>query len=175
MAIIIDVNCYHNVFSRTSSEHKKYKPVKDWIIKGKGLLVFGGTKYLKELGKLNKYSKLVWELKNSKKAVEGDLEVIDKFESKIKEIVSDKDFDDHHLWAIVMVTKCQLICTCDTRSCKFLKNSSFYPKGCIKPSYFTGKPKNKNLLDDKYVNSKYKPLSLINRKEQEKILNSLTK
>jgi hypothetical protein len=49
MCIIIDADTLGLVFNPETKEHKKFKPVLEWINNGKGKIVYGGTKYEKEL------------------------------------------------------------------------------------------------------------------------------
>ncbi len=49
MCIIIDVNALNEVFNTDSVNHLEFKPVRDWIIEGKGKVLYGGTKYRDEL------------------------------------------------------------------------------------------------------------------------------
>ncbi len=68
MCIIIDTNAFAPVFDRTSQNHAEFKPVLDWIVSGKGKIVYGGTKYKLELGKAYKYLKLFAEFKKINKS-----------------------------------------------------------------------------------------------------------
>lgn len=90
----------------------------------------------------------------------------------------DPDFDDPHLPAMVIVSKCQVICSVDNRSVRFVTNPKFYPDNIVIPKFFTGS-RNKDLLSDKYIDKKYKPLNKIPKKEaesiEEKISSSLGK
>lgn len=86
----------------------------------------------------------------------------------MKKEITDKDFDDPHLPAIVIVSKCKVICSCDTRSVKFVTLPQLYPKGIDVPKYYTSK-RNIDLLSDKYVHNCYKPLNKCNKSDQESI------
>lgn len=166
MPIIIDTNTIPSVFSISSSDHEDFKPVLEWIINGKGLMVFGGSKYLAEVGKMTKYTKILSLLRTYKKVHIGCQTAIDKLEKEINKTVSDEDFDDPHLPAITINTKCRLICSKDKRSVKFVTDSSLYPGKMKAPSYYTGK-RNKKLLSEKYVDDELKPLckmKIVNQK-----------
>lgn len=165
MAIIIDTNCFAHVFKRNSDNHEEFKPVLDWILSGKGLIAYGGTKYFEELKKANKYLKILRLFKEQNKVIVGDREEIDKLEERNKELIKDEDFDDPHLPAIAIVTKCMLICSVDNRSIKHVKNNVLYPDGFSCPAYYTGQ-RNSDLLCDKYVHSCHKPLIKINLANQ---------
>ena len=168
MAVIIDTNCIANVFSSKAEKHDSFKPVLEWILLGKGLMVYGGSKYLSELRKIPKYLPIIRMLKEVGKVVEGDKLKIDETQERILRICDDIDFDDPHLTAIVYITKCRVICSEDSRSIQYVTNRKFYPPGFNIPVYYTSKT-NSDLLCDKYVDSTLKPLCKINKKDFERV------
>lgn len=172
MAVIIDVNCLANVFSKNSARHSEFEPVLNWILKGKGLMVVGGTKYNAELAKLNRFLVIVRLLKEIGKVHLGNDEEIDAYQLKVEELRDTADFDDPHLPAIVVDTKCRIICSEDTRSIPYVTNSKYYPKGFKVPVYYTSS-RNSDLLCDRYVDDSFKPLEKINKKKADRISNHL--
>lgn len=168
MAIIIDANCVANVFSKKSAKHNDFKPVLNWILFGKGLMIYGGTQYKTELAKTSKYLPIIRLLKDVGKAIEGNKEDIDAYQKTVEDLREDMDFDDPHLPAIVVVTKCKIICSEDTRSIPHVKDEKYYPKGFATPVYYTSE-KNKELLNDKYVDKSLKPLCKLNKLNSERI------
>lgn len=175
MCIIIDTNCLSDVFCTDSKSHKKFKPVLEWIIKGIGKMVIGGTKYKEELKKNRKISKFV-QLLNTKaqKVIIIDDKKVDKWQKKIEKKITHPDFDDPHLPAMVIVGKCQLICTGDTRSVKHVTRADIYPKGTVVPKYYTS-GRNKNLLCQNYINDVYKPYTKCNKDTKQQIISALPK
>lgn len=173
MPIIIDTNCFANVFERNSKNHPDFKPVLDWIVSGKGMMAFGGSKYLGELKKAKKYLRIIRLLKDQKKVLVGNQYEIDILQEKISLNFPDPDFDDPHLPAIAIITKCILICSEDMRSVRFVKNSSIYPNGFQTPSYYSSK-KNLDLLCDKYVHEANKPLLKIPKTLQDVLNKNIT-
>lgn len=169
MCVIVDTNCIASVFDTNSSKHSEFKPVLDWIVDGKGKLIYGGTKYLQELSKAGKYLKLI-NLLNSrgKKVIVVDKDKVDQEQARIENLIKDKDFDDPHLPAIAIVAKCMLICSEDSRSVKFVTNTDIYPKEIVVPKYYMGL-RNKRLLSDKYIDDTYKPLTKCNKGVRELI------
>ncbi|WP_120489201.1 hypothetical protein [Bergeyella cardium] len=168
MAIIIDTNCFANVFDKKSANHQEYKPVLDWIVSGKGLLVYGGSKYIAELKKSPKYLPIFRLLKEVNKVIIGNTENIDKIQAEIESVWKDENFDDPHLVAIVIDTKCRLICSEDKRSIPFVRNQKLYPKGFQAPSYYTGS-RNKDLLCDNYIHDDIKPLHKLKKEGSSKV------
>ena len=168
MCIIIDTNCLASVFSKTAENHDEFEPVLEWMLHGKGKLICGGTKYIDELKKTKKYLNIINCLKDKGKVIFADKENVDQEHSRIEKMVNDKDFDDPHLPAIVIVGKSKLICTKDTRSVKFITRTDIYPKGIDIPKYYTG-ARNIKLLSDKYIYDCYKPLKKCNKSDIENL------
>ena len=169
MSIILDTNCFSRVFCRKDKEHREFKPVLDWIIYGSGFLVYGGSKYKKELETSGRFKKFFRLLKDYKKAIHfPDLE-IDCYQKSYEAKIIDKDFDDPHLPAIVIVSKCRLICTRDLRSQPFVTSSDNYPKKFHTPQYYTGL-KDVNLLCDANIDKRLlKHRRMLNKKEKDYI------
>lgn len=147
MAIILDTNCFSHVFCPKDIRHAEFRPVLEWVIKGNGFFVYGGTKYLKELKRTKSFILIFRLLRDLGKAVVIDQEKIDNYQKSVEQKEQDPDFDDPHLPAIVAVSHCKLICSTDCRSIRFVTRKDFYPKGFPLPKYYTGIA-NKKLLKD---------------------------
>jgi hypothetical protein len=169
MAVIIDANCIANVFSKSSVKHPEFKPVFEWIVLGKGIMIVGGTKYQSELIKLKKYFTIIRYLKEVGKVHNGDNQNIDDYQLTVEGLRTTMDFDDPHLPAMIVDTKCRIICSEDTRSIPYVTDSKYYPKGIKTPVYYTSS-RNKNLLCDNYVDNSLKPLCRINKKSAERLI-----
>lgn len=161
MCVIVDTNTFGPVFNSKNEKHQEFKPVLDWVLYGKGKFVIGGSKYMGELSKAKRYLSLLRTLNmNKNKIVRLDDGQVDNEQKRIEALVTDPDFDDPHLPAMVIVSKCQVICSDDTRSIRFVTDPKLYPDGVKTPKYYTGK-RNCDLLSDKYIDDKYKPLNKI--------------
>lgn len=174
MPIIIDTNCVASLFTKSDVNHKEFEPVLEWILRGKGMMIMGGTKYKEEIAKLRKYLTIIRYIKEAGKIYEGDCDAIDKFQVEVEELSDDPDFDDPHLVAMVFVTKCKIICSVDDRSVKHVTDSKYYPSNFKKPVYYKSS-RNVDLLCDKYVDDDLKPLVKINKSKAlliEKFLNN---
>jgi len=156
MCLIIDTNVLHCVFGRTRDDHKDFQPVLDWIDKGKGKMIYGGTKYKRELAGCSKdFIDMLNKFNARRKIVKLPDKEVDHAEIEVKQIkeklkVNDKDFNDEHIVAIVRVSKCRVVCSADSSSFKFIKDKQFYPRGINPPEIYT-KEKNKNLLNDRAI------------------------
>lgn len=165
MCIIIDTNVLARVFDVFNVDHYEFSPVYNWIIKGKGKVVFGGTKYTKEIGK---YLNLFVELKKIRKAIYVDSVLVDQKEEEIKKSIEKKDFDDQHLVSLLMVSKCQLICSLDRRAYPFFRHSNYFSPAKTKPRIYSG-AKNKKLLTNKYIAEICKPSTTTTNQQKERI------
>lgn len=176
MCVIVDTNTLGPVFEAKNVKHAEFSPVLEWVLHGKGKFVIGGSKYMKELGKARRFLKLFATLAKYKteKIVRLTDADVDKEQGRIEKIITDPDFDDPHLPAMVIVSKCQIICSVDTRSVRFVTDCQLYPKGVKVPCYYTG-IRNKNLLCDKYVDDRYKPLPKISKTQADQIEEHLDK
>lgn len=163
MGIILDTNCFSPVFSSSDRKHKEFKPVLDYVLEGIGKFVYGGSKYFRELKKAKKYSKILSIFNKYNKCQVIEKSKVDKIQKNITEKKKSSDFDDPHLAAIVIASRCYLICTEDARSHSFLKDKSIYPKGIQVPKFYSGK-NNMNLLAG-YENTGEK----LNKKKKELI------
>ena len=150
MCIIIDTCCLALVFNSKTKGHDDFKPVRDWIVDGDGKMVYGGTKYKRELAKAHRYRRLVIEFKRAKLAIELDSLPVDNAEKQVTIKTCDTSFNDQHLVAIVIVSKCRLLCTCEKSALPFIKDASLYPRGVKRPKIYSGK-QNTRLLTDRNI------------------------
>lgn len=169
MAIIVDTNCFSRVFCRSDKEHSEFAPVLDWLVSGNGFLVYGGSKYKQELMKARKFIPFFKLLNNYKKLFKFEDAPIDQLQMKYEQMIHDPDFDDPHLPAIVVVSKCRLICSKDFRSIPFVTSPSLYPKRFHVPHYYTGL-KDRGLLIDANIDPRLKKhKGLLNKRQKESI------
>ncbi|MCW3491544.1 hypothetical protein [Dethiobacter alkaliphilus] len=164
MCIVIDMNTLPSLFKKTSLEHEEFKPVRDWILEGKGKVVFGGSTYIKELSRTS-YLRIFRLLIDVRKAVVLPKGEVDNIEKEIIESREDDDFDDAHLMAIFIQSDCKLLCSKDARSYKYLKDSSMYPRGRRKPKIYSRR-RNADLLTDRNIASICLPCIVLSKDEQ---------
>ena len=92
MCILIDTCRISKVFNYKNVEHYRFEPVKDYIIYGIGKMVYGGSKYKRELFAIKNIGGLLKELKIVRKIIELCDEDIDYQEMVIE------DNNDHPLF-----------------------------------------------------------------------------
>lgn len=129
MCIVIDTNVLSCVFDRSNPRHGVFQPVLDWIIRGEGKIVFGGTTYEKEVLSQRKYLSLFAEFSRQRKTVSLPKEEVDRAENDFVRILSSfSDFDDPHLLALFHVSGCLLLCSDDKRADRFVKSLREYSR-----------------------------------------------
>lgn len=148
MCIVIDTNVLASVFKSASANHNNFKPVLDWVTLGKGKVVFGGTKYIKELGP--NYGKLFLLLRDINKAVFIPNDLVDKEENIVSEMIVHPDFDDQHLVGLLRVSKCKLICSDDARAYQFFRHLDFFGVAANRPRIYSSAG-NIGLLCDRHI------------------------
>ena len=154
MCIVIDTNTLSCVFDNNCSEHSEFKPVNNWIFNDKGLVVYGGSKYKKELRKANKYYSIFIELKKINKIAEIKDSYVDKRQRQLESLVKSKKFNDSHILAIVIESNCRLICTLDKKSHNFLRDIRLYPKGMKLAKIYSNRNCKKLLCSENIVKLK---------------------
>src|SRR5271166_635466 len=116
MCLVIDPGCIPKVFDPMNREHARFTPVWEWINNGNGRMIYGGTNDLKELSRLSKYLPLIAELSRRGRLTLVSHVRVDQIGAEIEQKVNSSDLDDEHLIAIVIVSRCMVICTDDLRA-----------------------------------------------------------
>lgn len=154
MCIIIDTSTFGFVFDQKNKRHQDFASVLEWILYDKGKIVYGGSKYLKELKGAVAYLRLFTLFQQCHKIIQIDTDDVDKKENEYTQLINNCKFDDQHIVAIVSVSGCRIVCTDDKRAMPFIKKSTFYQKGRTPKIYSS--LKNKCLLCDKNIPKQYR-------------------
>ncbi len=143
MCVIIDTNVIHLVFDEKSENHDEFKPVFEWIYKGIGKIIIGGNRYKNEIG--TKYLRILVDFGRAGKTISIKDQIVDEQETKITNTLSHPDFDDQHIIALLVLSKCKIICSNDKRAYPFFSHPVFFEKAKNRPKIYKSK-RNKNLL-----------------------------
>lgn len=148
MCIVVDTNCMSSVFKTSTSDHAEFKPVKEWILDGKGKIVIGGSKYLKEI---RSYLPIIAELSKVNKVVKICSATIDQEHLNLDGKLKHKNYDDPHVIALLSISKCKVICSKDERAYPFFKQRELYISKKVPSIYHSSKQKHllcdTNLID----------------------------
>jgi len=117
----------------------------EWIKRGRGFLVFGGTRYKEELRKAYRYLRLVRQMKISGQAVAIRDDAVDEAEVRVKEETAGTGCDDQHIIALLGVSRCPLFCSNDGRSYRYIRDRSLYPAGMARVRIYSS-GRNQTLL-----------------------------
>jgi hypothetical protein len=121
--LIIDAN----VISKfVSSEENDYTQVLKCINSGKILISFGGSKQLQEYSFIRSFIALLIEWKRAGRARQFDTRAIDNLTSDLvlnRSCIS----NDHHIIALLIISKAKLVCTEDVDLHTDIKNQRIVP------------------------------------------------
>jgi len=162
MCIVVDINCLPAVLNKKNAAHAEFKPVLDWIQEGRGKLVYGGSKYKEELGRLKRCLGTVIILENKRRTVHVPDQEVDDKQNKIDKSFVHSRFNDSHLVAIIIVSKCRLLCSQDKNSFPFIKRNEFYAGNVNRPKIYSTR-KNAKLLIDENIADICKPCKKANK------------
>ena len=151
MCLVIDTCCLIKVFDPKNAEHDQFAPVWEWISRGRGRMIYGGTKYLAELYQVTKILGLVSELQRKGRVKVVSRASVDMLAMEVTEKVSNSAFNDAHLVAIVLVSRCRVVCTDDKRAMPYIKRKELYADHKMKPPKIYRKKPHEHLCGDKYV------------------------
>ncbi|MEW5734511.1 MAG: hypothetical protein AB1921_06635 [Thermodesulfobacteriota bacterium] len=113
----------------------------------------------------SKYVNLITQFIRAGKVVSVKDTEIDLLEEALKIRIKESDFDDHHLIAMVIVTGCQLLASCNTRHFKILKKKEYYGTVCP-PKIYSGTRQCNSLLCDQYISEICKPAKKATRQQR---------
>lgn len=159
MCIVIDVNRIPSIFNPQARDHREFSPILDWIRSHNTKIIYGGTAYKAELSKLPRYFRILLEMKKAGQVHEADDERVDAVQEEISRGNCPSSFNDQAIVAIVIVSRCRLVCSNDKSSFPFLTCSALYPKGFKRPRIYTGR-RNIALLNHKHIRGKCGPCAL---------------
>ena len=116
MCLVIDPSSLPSVFNPKSQRHSDFAPVLRWVTKSSGRIIYGGSKYLTELGRMTRYVRIINELARAGKVIKLDSNKVDKLAAELKVRIPDLQFNDEHIVAIVIVSRCKIVCSDDKKA-----------------------------------------------------------
>jgi hypothetical protein len=153
MCLVIDANCFARVFDSDNKEHAQFVAVWNWINAGKGCMIYGGSKYGTELRAAPKFLPIITELERKGKTVHLSDANVDTVAAALKKKIPDPKFDDEHIVAIVILSRCRVVCTKDNTAISFLRRKDVYADyaGVSRPSIYRGRKSHFKLCCDKHI------------------------
>jgi hypothetical protein len=115
-------------------------------------MIYGGTKYSEELRKLSVIFALVGELERKGRTVVLPGAEVDRIAAELKVQFPENAFNDEHIVAIVIASRCRVVCTLDRGAMSYLRsNAVFTPYKVKRPSIYSGSTAHHKLCCDKHV------------------------
>ncbi len=151
MCIVIDASAYSVVFNKENSNHIGFRPVLDWLINGRGKIIYGGSKYKTELTNSIRYLKLFSEFDRRGKVVNLSDDEVDRKEIELKSNHNLSQFNDVHIVAIIIISRAKLVCSCDIPSYRLFRMNELYESPMRKPKIYSGRRNNDDLLCDRNI------------------------
>ena len=136
------------VFERRNQEHHKFVPVLNWVTNGRGRMIYGGTKYNAELGKMIRILGIVVELARKGRTIRLPNRTVDPIAADLRKRFPDPNFDDEHIVALVMASRCCVVCTNDHCAMAYLRRADVIPS---RPKIFSGHRSHRRLCCDKHI------------------------
>jgi hypothetical protein len=147
MCLIIDANCFGLVFGN----NKKFAPIRDWIDNRGGRMIYGGTKYNRELVAWSMLG-LVKELNTQRKTVHIPNSSVDAIAAELKKRFPEARFDDEHIVALVIASRCRVVCSNDQTAIAYLRRADvFAGSGVKRPKIFRGHKDHANMCCDAHI------------------------
>lgn len=134
--LLIDTNVIGAVFDRNNAQHENFRPILDFIIRRRGIMVSGGTRYLGEISRIKNVVALLGELERRGQVRVQSMSAVDDEERRITLLAPPPSCDDQHLIAIISVSRARVIASNDQRADRYLKDRSLYVGGVKRPSIY---------------------------------------
>jgi len=153
MCLVIDACCLANVFNQKDKKHPLFAPVLDWIRNGRGRMIYGGTKYNAELGRLPRVLGIIGELSKQRKTIQIASQTVDPIASELKMRFPEAEFDDEHIAALVIASRCHVVCTNDPGAISYLRRPELFAdyQGVDRPSIYRGHKSHRKLCADRNI------------------------
>ena len=142
MCVIIDMNTLPAVFNSSDKKHAQFVPLLNHVNSRKSKITIGGSSYSAEIEKMPGLTKILAEMRRSKKLVIADSSKVDLLERQIAvkyPLAKFPDFNDKHIVALAAVTNAKVVCTIDKPLQKYLKQKTFYDKSSLRPKIYNEK------------------------------------
>jgi hypothetical protein len=126
--------------------------MKDWIYEGNGRMIYGGTKYNQELVAW-KMLGLVKELDTRRETVHIANAAVDAIATSLKNKITETKFNDEHIVALVIASRCRVVCTNDKSAISYLKRPDVFADydGVKRSKIFRGNKKHITMCCDRHV------------------------
>ncbi len=137
MGIVIDSNTLASVFNKKASDHSDFKPVLNWIVKGKAKIIIGGSAYINELKRTPSYLRFIAELNKVGKVFYQNIDSVDREVPIFRNKIRCRQFNDPHIFALISTSQCKILCSNDGDSFYYIHDRRISHLFKIKPKVYT--------------------------------------
>ena len=113
MCTVIDADTFSYFCNPDSAMYSDFQPVRDWIENSNRKIVYGGMDYRNHLSNHKKFLGYLMEQSRKGKIERLNNYEVDRVTDAIKANYTRADFNDHHIVAIVLLSRCKLVCSRD--------------------------------------------------------------
>ena len=114
MCVVVDTDTFTYFSNHHSSRHEEFQPVIEWVRNGNSKFVYGGTTYGDQLLRHKGFSDFLQEMWRDGKTSVVNRQEVDQIESVIRQQITGPRYNDHHIVAIVLISRCKLVCSIDS-------------------------------------------------------------
>ncbi len=114
MCTVIDADTFSYFCNPDSARYSDFQPVRDWIENSSCKIVYGGTDYGNHLKNHQRFLRHLTEQEHKGKIERLNNYEVDRVTDAIKANYTRADFDDHHIVAIVLISRCKVVCSLDS-------------------------------------------------------------
>jgi hypothetical protein len=93
--------------------YSDFQPVRDWIENNNCKIIYGGTDYKNHLNNHKRFLGHLTEQDRKGKTKHLNDDEVDRVTDTLKGNYTRADFDDHHIVAIVLISRCKIVCSLD--------------------------------------------------------------
>ena len=113
MCTVIDADTFSYFCNSDSEMYSDFQPVRDWIENSSCKIVYGGTDYKNHLDNHKRFLGHLTEQDRKGKTKHLNDAKVDRARELMKEKFSGTDFNDHHIVALVLMSRSKLVCSRD--------------------------------------------------------------
>lgn len=140
MCVVIDANVLSCVLCSSNELHEDFLPILKWILLGKAKMSLGGKLYTEEIAKKQiSFLPFIKELIRLNKIHLFNNAQVESMTNEIQGKITDSDFDDPHIIALLIVSKATILCSNDCRLFKYVHMIKDLNAGSINPKIYTSK------------------------------------
>ncbi len=125
MCVIIDMNVWPDLCS--DATRTRFGKVRAWLDTDEGRVVFGGTKYREEVGRIHAAVQLLAAYAQAGRAIQYKDAPIDDEAARIEREEQTRS-NDQHILALACISGARILCTDDKKLMSDFKNRELVPE-----------------------------------------------